>query len=306
MIYIAVCLDENYVMPTTVMLNSLGINKGNELVTVFSISEKPLSEQSKVILKNTCHNYDMSITFLNYNISGKDKFQNLQTTRWSLAAYLKLYLADIIPISIDKVLFLDGDMIVRHSLCDLWNTDICDVAIAGCPDADEFNPLIEKTIFYDHKKYGYINTGVFLMNLNYHRKNNICAKYDNFIVENYSNIGYVDQDVVNNILFSAKKILNVKYNIHFANYIIKSRNYKTTSKKEKHEAYKDPVIVHFTGGFKPWHKWCCHPYSREWDRYQKLSYFYKYKKKNKVYGLKLLKTIIHYYIIKPFNQLRYL
>ena len=45
MIYIAVCLDENYVMPTTVMLNSLGINKGNELVTVFSISEKPLIDR---------------------------------------------------------------------------------------------------------------------------------------------------------------------------------------------------------------------------------------------------------------------
>lgn len=40
------------------------------------------------------------------------------------STYYRLWLAELLPESIEKVLYLDGDVIVRHSLLPLWNTDL--------------------------------------------------------------------------------------------------------------------------------------------------------------------------------------
>lgn len=52
----------------------------------------------------------------------------------SHAAYLRLFLQDILPTQISKVLYLDCDIVVINSLKDLWNTDINHYAIAARVD----------------------------------------------------------------------------------------------------------------------------------------------------------------------------
>lgn len=39
----------------------------------------------------------------------------------SRSSYYRLFLSSILPPTIEKVLYLDGDIIVRHSLLPLWN-----------------------------------------------------------------------------------------------------------------------------------------------------------------------------------------
>ena len=44
---VAVCLDNNYVLPTAVLLNSIGSNKGTERIELYAVSEHQLSDESE-------------------------------------------------------------------------------------------------------------------------------------------------------------------------------------------------------------------------------------------------------------------
>jgi len=300
---IAVCLDENFVMPTTVMLESLGQNNTTECVNVFCVSEKMLCEDSRKILKDECSKFGFTIYFFDYNLSDREKLRNANTGRWSLAAYLKLYLSEVLPKDIDKVIFLDGDIIVRHNLAELWSTNVEGKALAGVRDAAETWSAIEQTIRFDHHKYGYINTGVLVYNMKFMREHNMCTQFDQYIYENGQNIGFVDQDVFNNVLYRHIKYLDVKYNVHFYSFLHKSKNFIFTDKEEKNRAYRNPYVIHYTTALKPWFKWCANPYKKEWDKYCKLT---QYKGIRKTLRTNRLYLKIFYCFIKPFNDFRYL
>lgn len=275
---LAVCLDDNYLMPTTVLLNSIGHNKCDEEILIHSVSAKELSEDSKNVLRMECQKYGMSIAFYAYNLREKETFKGVEAGRWALDTFLKLYLAEILPLHIKKVLYIDGDVIVRHSLWDIWETDVTDIPVAGACDSAEFTKGLQKSMHYDHSKFGFINAGVLVMNLDYHRQYNIDNAYDKFIVENYSTLMYVDQDVFNNVLVGKIKFIEKKYNVHFASHVKFWENYPKLSFSEKKRLYKDPYIIHYTGVVKPWHLYSGNIFNEEWDMYMMMSCYKKYKK----------------------------
>lgn len=295
-INLAVCLDNNYVLPTTVLLNSIGYNKGDEDIDVYAISEHPLSEKTIKVMTEECSKYGMNIFFVDYNISERDELKNVKIGRhWTLAAFLKLYIAMIVPESVEKILYLDGDMIVRHSLMELWNEDISDYTMAGVMDANQFGTGVMQTCYYDCKKYYYINTGTLLLNVKKIREHNIISKFDKFLLDHGQTLGYVDQDVFNNVLFDQKKILPTKFNAQYYSYF--KPEYRVTPNEEDNisEMLKDPVIAHFTEKVKPWFACCAHPLLSDFDKYLKMSSFKGLKKS---YERTTVKDIIKFILIK--------
>ena len=77
----------------------------------------------------------------------------------SKATYYRLLIADILPKEIDRVLYLDCDIIVNDSLEELWGIDMTGKAIAASPqigsghDCERLGYPIED---------GYFNAGQFL------------------------------------------------------------------------------------------------------------------------------------------------
>lgn len=294
-INLAVCLDNNYVMPTTVLLSSIGYNKKDETIDVYAISEKPLSEESKSVMTQECAKYDMNIFFIDYNISERPELKNVKIGRWSLAAFLKLYIAILVPEDIEKILYLDGDMIVRHSLKELWDIDIAEYSMAGVMDANQFGNAVMSTVYYDCPKFKYINTGTLLLNVKRIRKNNTIHEFDNFLLENGQSLGYVDQDVYNNVLYNQKLILSTKFNAQYASYI--KPQYRITPIEEENimDLLRDPVIVHFTEKFKPWYACCPHPFASDFDKYLRMTIF---KNNKKSYERTTFKDMLKYILLK--------
>lgn len=221
----------------------------------------------------------MSVTFYSYNLSEKESFKSVTAGRWALDAFLKLYLSEILPADIKKVLYLDGDVIVRRSLMEIWNTDVSDVPFAGSSDSAEYTKSLQSSMHYDHSKYGFINTGMLVINLDYHRSHGIDKAYDQYILNHYSELLFVDQDVFNNVLYDKMKIIDYVYNVHFASHIIWWNNYPKLSFFEKRKLYNDAYVVHFTGAVKPWHLYSGNIFNEEWDSYLKMSCFSGHVKK---------------------------
>lgn len=272
---IVCCLDNNYVMPVGVMMCSLCENNKNEKIT-FHVIGTDLTDKTKDSFRHiVIDKYHKAICFYGLdgiNLSILPISQSFQLSHInSLATYYRLFLTEVLPKHISKVLYLDGDIIVRHSLTKLWNTDITNVPLAATIDVEAFNCK-----YYNRLKYsqhlGYFNAGVLLINLSYWREHNVLNDFNTMIKQYPERLGCFDQDVLNSIFCKNKKELRLTYN--FQNDFLFKQEYRQISweyDEEVDEVFSDPCILHFISAPKPWHKDCDYPYQYEWHKYQSLT-----------------------------------
>ena len=271
---IVICTDKNYVMPCGVMLYSICKNNKSEDITFHIICDNSLDNKDQQSLKKTIllnpENNKKIIFYIIGNESLND-FPRLDKTNpknyITKATYYRLYITKILPNSIDKVLYLDCDIIVRHSLKELWNTDISNFSVAVVPDVAE--GLIDKynRLHYPQTK-GYFNSGVQLLNLKKWRQEDKFSAFITFMNEHPDWIKLHDQDVMNRVFYDDKISLPIKYN--FQEGFLWNDIFYDYWKYEDQvlAARKDPVILHFTDS-KPWVEGCEHPYRDEFFKYQK-------------------------------------
>lgn len=299
--HIVCSTDDNYVMPTGIMLTSLCVNNPKIDIHVHVLFEN-LKESNIKSLTKTVEFYNKRISFypiepdLFSNFPMGKEYQNSHIQ--SMATYYRLYMAEILPPTIDKVIYLDGDIIVRGPLDSLWKCDISNYYIGGVPD--EFN---NRTDHYNRLKYpqsqGYFNAGVILVNLKKWRETNIINDFLLFIKNYPERLFAHDQDVLNYIFRESKITLEIKYNMQNAYFYKKEYNCLSWEFEEQLlEGQRNPVLVHFTYIPKPWYKNCYHPYKNEFLYYKKLSLWKEYPT-NKIFNYrKYIKELLKQLLVK--------
>ncbi len=137
---IVICTDNNYVMPYGVLLCSVCENNKQEKINFHAIVDQSFSDNSCQALSEIVAKYGKSIKYYkiksellaSFPVGCPGQPQNL-----NISVYYRLFLTEFLPKGLSKVLYLDGDIIVRGSLKDLWNIDIDDYAVGTVPDMDE-------------------------------------------------------------------------------------------------------------------------------------------------------------------------
>lgn len=273
---IVACTDKGFVMPTGVMMISVCENNPETDIVFHIILDDSITTEDRQDLKDIVNPYTgKSVVFYHANERMQKKSFPRGKLRKTLTKtmYYRLYLTELLTQDIDKVLYLDGDAIVRHSLLPLWNTDLGENALAAVSDCSSGN--IE---YYNRLKYpyelGYFNSGVLLINLKYWREHQVLNDFESYMEKHADAIKCHDQDVLN-VVFCEKKILvPLKYNLQNI-FFKKKRNSFDYWKLEKEllEAFADPCIVHFTTSNKPWRKYQIdpHPFSSTWYKYQNMT-----------------------------------
>lgn len=266
---IALCADHNFLMPCGVLINSICINN-NSCVHFFLITDESFIDDDYNILKEivTRHNNSNTITILKVDAEQiknemrfKDGFYKVQIT-------YRLLLADLIPSSISKVLYLDCDTIVRESLHNLWHTDIRGCALAAVQDAQEGKIEQFNRLGYP-SQLGYFNSGVMLINLEYWRKHQLSAQFFDFIRTRPESLVLFDQDVLNYVCRLNKADIPLRYNVQ-SDFLLKTTKLYFDIWKhhdELTEARNNPAIIHFSGS-RPWEKGTKHPFKDEFFRYR--------------------------------------
>ena len=261
---IVACTDNNYIMPTGVMMYSVCCNNA-DVDIVFHIITGDVEAEGKEKLIRTIK------PFRNKSIIFYDA-KELNTSCFLLcilpiSTYYRFFVAQLLPVTIKKVIYLDVDIIVRQSLLPLWNINLGDHPIAAVPDWN-----IECTDFSERldypKEMGYFNAGILLINLEYWRAHNVLNDFIEYMKLHADNIIYADQDILNYVFKENKMILPVKYNLQTG--LIWNRTKELYDaeeyKKKVQEALQDCVIVHFSAG-KPWRTSCRHPFRSTFIKY---------------------------------------
>ena len=265
--------DNNYVMPTGVLMHSIGIHNKN--VEYFVLVDEKFSSESKRDLKNVANQYDSSISFYIVDDSitkdlpfGTKKMPSHVT----LATYYRLFLTKLLPSNVHKVIYLDGDMIVRHDISHLWHTDIKDYAMGVVHDMDEKRHADLNRLPYPMHT-GYFNAGMMLINLDYWRSHDCLTSFMDFMAKHGDVIIYHDQDVLNSVLFDKRIWLPLTYNFQSGFLYNKktAKDYPSSLEEEVKATMKDAAIVHFSTPTKPWMLDSFHPYTAAWRHYKSLS-----------------------------------
>lgn len=268
---VVVCTDNRFVMPTGVMMYSLCCNNPSVDVTFHILVDDSVSTKDRDDLKETISKFPLGkILFYDVDLTILPSFPSLDTRQGKItkAVYYRLMLAEILPTSIHKVLYMDGDLIVRDSLLPLWNTDITGYAVAAT--ADGLSGDIE---FYNRLRYpfekGYFNSGVLLVNLDYWRQHSVINDFCDFMKTRANDIALWDQDVMNYVFQDHKVYFPIKYNLTSGYFFKQPRFDYWKYETEVSEALKNPVVVHFAGD-KPWYAYqkAPHPFNSTWFLYQ--------------------------------------
>lgn len=189
----------------------------------------------------------------------------------SVATYFRLLAPGFIPEDVEKVLYLDVDIIVNGPVRPFWETDLEGYAFAAVMDESFYQEDLYRRLDFP-RSYGYVNAGVLLMNLAYWRENGCVKRCMDFVRENQQSLYFYDQDALNKILHAEKKLVSVRYNFQHGFLLWWQYGYYEGALKEDIDASAfNPVVIHFDGRSKPWHKDSHHPYTSYFLHYKSIS-----------------------------------
>ena len=268
-ICVALATDENYVQHMCVTLLSLlhNRNTGGPAVHIYVLSDG-LSDESIAIIRGIADRHDVLIHFpeIDFEEFSHGVVFNRHHTR---TTYGRLALPKIVKA--DKILYLDCDVIVRDDVSQLWDIDISEYYLGAV--VDSFLGGINGRNLVDSRLgipagYSYFNAGVLLMNLKKWRQDEeINDRFIKFSLEN-TETRYVDQDVLNAILWGKWYPLHPRWNVQRYTFRLGyERKLRRMVPIEFIDAVKNPAIVHYTSAVKPWHYECRVPYVEEYYKY---------------------------------------
>ena len=265
--------DDNYAPHLGAAIYSLiCCNSGFEHIMVYIIDNEIREENRKKLsaIVNIASNAEIIwIPFEKY----REKLKLNLMWNISISSYARLFIAEMVPESVKRIIYLDCDMIVCQSLKELWDTDLNGKTIGVVQDTVGCRAKEQLSLSMNER---YFNAGLLLIDLDAWRKHGIGAKCLHFLEAYNGQVYHHDQGVLNGVLCNEKCILTMKYNTITIHYFFNLRQirkyYNETAEfyslEEIENAKSEPVIIHFTPSFtsRPWTKGCRHPLKqRYWD-----------------------------------------
>lgn len=271
MIDIVCNIDQSYIAYCGVMLGSLFEHNPSETFCIHAISSRVTPAQQMQLI-TFCQKYKATLTFYNVDFDSIKDFPIKAKDHLSLAAYLRLFMSELLPSDIDKVLYLDCDMIVVDSIRELWNIDISQVAVAAVEERPPYDTDSPLRLGYP-SSFSYFNSGVMLINLKRWREKDLLRHCKEFLANQFEKIRLHDQDVLNALLYDERLFLPIRWNV--MDFFLFTRPLVQECRKEAlQQAIAQPGIIHFTGKRKPWLHSCDSPYR---NYYLKLARKYHWK-----------------------------
>ncbi len=288
--------DESYAMPLAVTLHS-AVNHlavGEHLHVV--LLDGGISESSWSGIRETLAELPISIDLIRPDLN---LVNDLSISHHiSHSAYLRLLADQLLPSWVDKVIYLDSDLIVLDDLCQLWQMDVgdhyCLAAVdISCPfvDAKTFvksqqlrnrsadrpqetaNSASVESVPYvgaltpipNWRELGidgashYFNSGVMVLNLKRWRAENVSSRLFACLRTNRQHVWCWDQYALNVVFAGQWGALPARWNQGTHVYEYPDENQAPIAPAEFVQMRDDPAILHYTTEYKPWNFRPFHP-----------------------------------------------
>ena len=238
----------------------------------FYVVSKGITQTNKNKLKEFVENYGKKIIIIELsNVKDYIDF-DFDTSSWNDIVLARLFFDRLLPNDVDKIIYLDGDTMVRGSLKDLWSLNL-DNYVIGAVVEPTANKERKQAIGLDLTR-PYYNAGVLLINMKKWKEMNAGNIVLNFYKEHQGRLFANDQCAINGSLKNYILQIPIGYNFcnsyRFYNYKTLVKMMKPTkfiSKEEYVRQCNNPIIIHFLGEERPWRVGNKHTYTQEYMSY---------------------------------------
>lgn len=241
LIHVVFISDEGFALPTGVAIASLLSARDPATEYAVHIISSGLSADSESRLRSLAGaGASIDIREVNGAEFAEITSNNVHV---SSAAIFKFKLPEIFS-ELDRILYLDGDIVVRGDLTELWRTDLSNAYVAAVEDtqARKFGgKTLQERIGYPYERY--FNSGVMLVNLSAWRRDGMTAKLLDYRLNGRND--FMDQDALNWVLGGRTEFLDARFNTLATNI-----RYEEESVRQAKE--QAAVIYHYASPEKPW------------------------------------------------------
>lgn len=252
--------DDNYLPHTAAMLHSLWAHHREQTVEVCLLHDRGLSQRGKDKMQRFVEGLGFGLRWLLVDEAKTAEFSggyHIPKVVW-----YRVFLPDLAA-DVDRLLFLDGDVIVNDNLMPLWETALDDHIFAAVTNAvpERFAGRAAELGLPGPESY--FNTGIALWNLKQMREEGFVAQVVRYCRDNPDKIDWLDQDAFNALFHERRLRLHPRWNCQNGIFY-NSWGTQLFAEKDVEEAVTNPALVHFEGGDwgKPWHLLSPHPFKR--------------------------------------------
>lgn len=262
-------LNDKFVPQVATGICSICENNSTEKLTFYLIASG-VSQKNQKQLKKFVAGYNQKIKIIEIDNIRQYLNFNFDTTGWNQIVLARLILDVLLPNNLTRVLYLDGDTIVRGGLTELYHTDMEDLVIGAS---------VEPTASQSHKqRLGingvYYNAGVLLINLQKWREKKTGRRILDYYADHNGKLFANDQDAINGALHGEIYTLPPKYNYcniydqypyRFLCKLVSPAQYFSEEKFK--DSVKNPIIIHYLGEERPWRSGNQHRYRDDYKKY---------------------------------------
>ena len=167
----------------------------------------------------------------------------------SVATYLRLFLPGLMASRVDRLLYLDSDVMVNGDLGPLWNLPLGDAPLAAVRDG------LARSMGYEggipgagpHVRDGaaYFNAGVMLINVPVWQRMSVTERCLAYLAEHRDHVRFADQDALNLVCYGRWLRLSAIWN-DMVRWWLRPDDCEAVCRSVR--------ITHFLGPVKPWHR----------------------------------------------------
>jgi lipopolysaccharide biosynthesis glycosyltransferase len=235
--HIAFGIDKNFARGMGILIDAIHSHNTDEKI-VFHVFTDGINQSDLDRLKKLTvyQNIIIKIYYLDINV-----FKNLPTTlAWSYATYYRFIMGKVLYGVVDRVLYIDADILCIGPLAELKNIAMNDNIVLAISEEGQFSV---KRLGLQQGKY--FNAGVLYIDINKWNDGQIAEQAVKLLQENPEKYTYLDQDVLNILLDGKTCFIDRKW------------NYLYDMRKMNSELPKGIIFIHFIGD-KPWQRWSEH------------------------------------------------
>jgi lipopolysaccharide biosynthesis glycosyltransferase len=243
-----------YVAHSAAMLHSVLARHRDHDVHVHYMHGPDITEREEEQLAGMVEREGGSMSFLRIADSEIEGLPTKGFTR--KATWYRIFLPELLP-DVDRILYLDSDLIAVDSIAPLWELDLSGSWIGAVTNVFQDNHMHRPAELGLAGPEVYFNAGVLLMNLDRMRRDGRTEALLRFGVDNAERLEWRDQDALNVVLGERRLELHPRWNC-MNSFFLFPRNARVLGRRARRQALRKPAIRHFEGpdALKPWDPGC--------------------------------------------------
>lgn len=272
-VVLAVGIDDEFAVPLLVMLRSAcGQLSPGWSLEVF-ILEHRVAARSRARIESGLAGLPVQLRWKTPDLEGvRARLPGIRVAG-EVSVYFRLLIGEQLPESVERVIFLDTDLLIRGDLVELWKLPFDGSVVQAVPDAyagtlhlPRLRRVAAEGVAGIREGMPYFNAGVLLVDLRAWRQQSVGEHSVDLLLQHGDRLMGRDQDALNLILADRWKPLAPTWNFHELPHCLFLWETGELSRAELGQSFRDPQIVHFIGHWQPWGRQCSQMYHQSWRR----------------------------------------